>query len=105
MEETKTEISVEIINKWMMLKKAISDLEKEEELLKPIILADFIEKGHNEIKSDMGTISLANKKKWTFPAELVARKEQLKAEEELAQQLGTATFENTPYIIFKANKK
>lgn len=90
---------------YMQLKTDIAQLTKRADELGERFLAEMVSTGTEVIESELGKISIANKKKWTMPEELVALKAYLKSREELAQKIGTATFEEAPYMLFKSKKE
>lgn len=95
----------EEINEYTTLKVAIADLEARAEVLQKKILADLIQSGAEGIKTDAGNLSVGQRKKWLLPNELVEREINLKADIEVAKRIGTAVFENVPYLTFRSKKE
>lgn len=90
---------------YMQLKTDIAQLTKRADELGERFLAEMVSTGTEVVESELGKISIANRKKWTMPPQVEALKEQVKEQEELAKKVGTATYEEVPYMLFKAKKE
>lgn len=96
-------MKTELFNQYAELKLKIKELEEEVEILAPQVLEEMGE--NEEVSSDFGTFVRANRRKWTYPEVLVEFEADVKAKKKQAEQVGDATYEEVPYLVFKSNKQ
>ena len=90
------------------LQKYYADLKIKEKVLKEEIsklgpqLLDMMEETEEE--TEFGKFSIKKLRKWTYPAEVEALEDQFKSAKEEAQQLGTATYEESESLVFNQVK-
>jgi hypothetical protein len=65
--------------------------EKMEELNKEL-LEIMIQNNKEPVDMDEGTMTVTSRRAWTYPEEIVIKQKEVKKEEKIAQQLGTATY-------------
>ena len=92
----------ENFEKYAELKIQISLLEKEIELLQPLILEEMPEKPVD--LEGVGTFSLGSRKTWSYSSELEKIKTDLKESEKVEQQKGIAEYTEKPYLMFRQVK-
>lgn len=88
------------LEKYADLKNSIKRLEEEAALLQPEIMAEMGDA--QEISTEFGTFTVASRRKWTYPESVEKSREELKKAELEAQQTGYATYDEKPYLVFKA---
>lgn len=84
-----------------MQKKVIEARIKE---MRVKVLAKLQEGNTEKHEMGLGTFSMTPTKTWTYPEELIAREEKLKADFALAEQTGDATYEEKPGFRFVSVK-
>jgi len=82
------------------LKNDIKRLEEEITALAPEVMVEMGEV--DELSTEFGMFTVGKRRKWTYPKDVEKATEDAKNAQKEAQQLGTATFEENPYLIFKA---
>jgi len=91
----------ELLEKYAHLKQVVAEAEVELDELKPQIVEMM---GDNEeVQTDFGKFLLNKRRSWTYPEPLVEREKQLKVDQKLAQQLGTASYEEQKVLVYKQN--
>jgi len=94
------------LTKYAELKKAIKELETEAEELNAEVLEIIQESGAEEVElSDMGKLSLGKRRTWKYPAEVEAMDKALKEEKKKSEQLGTASYLEKVFLVFKSFKE
>jgi len=88
-----------LLERYAIVKAEISKLEDEIVELQPQIILDMGDNEEVEFNG-IGKFSIGKRRKWVFPADIVLAKETLKEKETEAQQLGTASYTENPYLIF-----
>lgn len=95
----------EILTEYADIKNKIKDLEQKAEELSTTIQAQMAENGVDKVDADgLGTFTVAKCKAWKFSDEVIRMAEDLSNLKKTEQADGTATFEEDPYLVFKALK-
>lgn len=79
--------------------KAVAEKLKE---LAPQIVEQMGKNEAEEIETSYGKFSISKRRSWTYPEDLMARETVLKADKKKAEQVGTATYEETPFLVYRA---
>lgn len=82
----------------------IKALELKKEQLRPFIIEQMLEDGTQKIETEIGSFSVNQLKKWSYPEEVVEIGEQFKAAKAKAESTGEATYEETPSLRFTPAK-
>lgn len=92
--------------KYATLKSQVKGLEAEIDELGGEVLMIITEEAPKDltISTDQGIFTVANKRRWTYPKEIVAIEKDLKEKKTEAEAKGIATCVENPYLLFKAKK-
>jgi hypothetical protein len=91
----------ENLNRYAELKAQIKALEAEVDDLKPGILAEMKASEADKVDHDAGTFTVSRRKSWTFTPKVESIRESLKTAEADEKADGSATFEETEFLLFK----
>jgi hypothetical protein len=91
-----------VLKEYAVIKAEIKALEEKAETLNPSVLAIMQDADVEELTlTDLGKLTLGSRRAWTYPEPILEKEKALKAEKKEAEQLGTATYEEKQYVIFK----
>lgn len=94
-----------LLREYADLKTASKNLESEMDILNPIVLQIMQDNEVEEIEvEDLGKVTLASRRSWRYPEAITEFESELKEKKKLAEQLGTATYNEKQYIIFSGRK-
>lgn len=89
-----------IYGEYADLEAQISALEAKKEQLRPHIVKMMIESGTDKVETALGKFSVAPRKVWTYPSEVLSINEEFKAAKAKAESTGEATYEEVPQLRF-----
>jgi len=87
------------------LKKQISDLKEEADVLQAELLEEMITGGILQQKTTYGTFSVGNRKNWNYPEYVREVEEEVKLTKKKAQRRGDAEYSKSPFLSFRAKPK
>lgn len=82
----------------------IKALELKKEQLRPFIIEKMNEQNMQKVETEIGSFSVNQLKKWSYPESIVELGEEFKAAKAKAESTGEATFEETPSLRFTPAK-
>lgn len=89
----------ELLQKYATLKQVIAEAETELDTLKPQVIEMI---GDNDgLETEWGMFNITKRRVWEYPTPLVEREKQLKIDQKLSQQLGTAKYTEQPTLVYK----
>lgn len=86
------------------LKLQIKELEEEAKGIADEVVSAMEAEGFDKVDHAEGTFTISGRKKWTFSEKTEALREQLKESEAGEKADGTATAEETKFVVFKVKK-
>lgn len=94
-----------ILNEYAQIKKEIKLLEAKADIINPQILEIMEQNEVEEISlSDHGVLSLGSRRTWKYPEVVSELEDELKSKKKESEQLGTASYTEKFYVIFKGKK-
>lgn len=91
----------DILKKYADIKNQIKLLELEADSLNPEIMAAIIASGADAAETDFGTFTVGKRRTYTYPENLKNDEARLKEAKKEAEALGTATYIEKPYLVYK----
>lgn len=92
--------------RYATLKSEIKRLTEELEQIKPDIITEMNDGGHEEvILPEIGKFYFKERRTWTYPEEIELAETQLKANKKVAQQVGSATCEISKELNFRGQNE
>ena len=82
----------------------IKALELKKEQLRPFIIEKMLDEGTQKVETEIGSFSVNQLKKWSYPESVVELGDEFKAAKAKAESTGEATFEATPSLRFTPAK-
>lgn len=89
-----------LYQEYALLEAQLKEIEIKKEQLRVHILKDMIAKGAEKIETDMGSFTVTKLKKWEYPKEVEALKDEYEAAKVQAQNTGDATFTEKESLRF-----
>jgi len=90
--------------KYAELQLAKRKLEDEIDILKPEVIQEMEDNEMPEHAIDIGKFTLSSNRTWKYPKNIEDIVKVLKEQQEQAKASGTATYEETPKLIFTSSK-
>lgn len=88
------------------LKIEIARLQEKADELNNEVLSMMQDNELEEIEiNGLGKLSLGSRRKWTYPENISSLEDELKSKKKEAEQVGTASYVENFYCIFKQNKE
>jgi hypothetical protein len=94
----------EKFHRYAELKCQVNALTEEMEELKGDLLSEMKAASVDKVDHDLGTFTVSARKNWKFSEKVESMKEAVKVAEADEKADGTATFEETPFVMFKEKK-
>ena len=89
-----------LYEEYALLESQIAALEVKKEQLRPHILKQMIDKGEKKVDTAVGSFSISNLKKWTYPEKVLEIGEKFKEAKAKAESTGEASYEENPSLRF-----
>lgn len=93
------------LKEYASLKIKMGQMTERLDELKPLILADMVEENLDKIPTSMGDFTLTKRKTWSYSDDVKLLDDGLKKAKAIEEADGTATFVETPILVFKENKE
>lgn len=92
----------ELFEQYAELKRVEKEVAAKIKELQPSIIEAMGE--NEEVETNFGMFVIGKRRAWKYPAEVEVKEQELKEAKKECEQLGTATYEENPYLIFKNNE-
>lgn len=86
------------------IKKKIKDLQDQEAELTEECLEQLLADGVSKMKTSYGTISVAKRKAWEWPDNILQEEEEIKLRKKNMQRKGLVDYSETPYLQVRTPK-
>ena len=92
----------ELLERYAVIKEQIKLLEAQVDELQPQIMESIINEGADGVATDFGTFTVGHRRTYTYPENVAGEEARVKEMKKEAEALGTATYVEKPYLVFKS---